>query len=41
MLLLDGKKLADELKQEIKLEVEQLVAAGGKQLLNFQFYFLL
>lgn len=31
MLLLDGKKLADELKQEIKQEVEQLIAAGGKQ----------
>ncbi len=30
MLLLDGKKLADELKAEIALEVEQLKAAGGK-----------
>ncbi|MFN8288400.1 MAG: tetrahydrofolate dehydrogenase/cyclohydrolase catalytic domain-containing protein [Chitinophagales bacterium] len=31
MVLLDGKKLADELKSEIKAEVEQMVAAGGKQ----------
>ena len=31
MVLLDGKKLADELKSEIKIEVDQMVAAGGKQ----------
>lgn len=31
MLLLDGKKLADELKLEIKQETEKMVAAGGKQ----------
>ncbi len=31
MVLLDGKKLADELKSEIKVEVDQMVAAGGKQ----------
>ena len=31
MLLLDGKKLADELKLEIKQETEKIVAAGGKQ----------
>lgn len=31
MTLLDGKKLADELKQEIKAEVTTLTAAGGKQ----------
>lgn len=30
MLLLDGKKLADELKTEIAQEVEQLKAKGGK-----------
>jgi methylenetetrahydrofolate dehydrogenase (NADP+)/methenyltetrahydrofolate cyclohydrolase len=30
MLLLDGKKLADELKAEIAQEVEQLKAKGGK-----------
>ena len=30
MLLLDGKKLADELKNEIAQEVEQLKAKGGK-----------
>lgn len=30
MLLLDGKKLADELKQEIKAEVDSLKLAGGK-----------
>jgi methylenetetrahydrofolate dehydrogenase (NADP+)/methenyltetrahydrofolate cyclohydrolase len=30
MLLLDGKKLADELKAEIAQEVEQLKASGGK-----------
>ncbi len=29
MLLLDGKKLADELKSEIKTETESLMAAGG------------
>ncbi len=31
MVLLDGKKLAEELKSEIKVEVDQMVAAGGKQ----------
>lgn len=31
MILLDGKQLADELKAEIKLETEKLIAAGGKQ----------
>lgn len=31
MLLLDGKKLADELKSEIKTEVDQLVSQGKKQ----------
>ena len=31
MILLDGKKLADELKIEIKGETETLVKAGGKQ----------
>lgn len=31
MILLDGKKLADELKLEIAAEVEQLIAAGKKQ----------
>lgn len=31
MTLLDGKKLADELKQEIKAEVEAITAKGGKQ----------
>lgn len=31
MLLLDGKKLADELKQEIKTETDALVQNGGKQ----------
>lgn len=31
MVLLDGKKLSEELKLEIAKEVEQLVAAGGKQ----------
>ena len=31
MLLLDGKKLADELKQEIKTETDALVQKGGKQ----------
>ena len=31
MLLLDGKKLADELKQEIKTETDTLVKKGGKQ----------
>lgn len=31
MVLLDGKKLSEELKQEIAKDVEQLVAAGGKQ----------
>ncbi len=31
MVLLDGKKLSEELKQEIAKEVEQLVAAGGKR----------
>ena len=31
MLLLDGKKLADELKSEIKTEVDQLVSHGKKQ----------
>jgi len=31
MLLLDGKKLADELKSEIKMEVEKLVNSGKKQ----------
>lgn len=31
MVLLDGKKLSEELKQEIAKEVQQLVAAGGKQ----------
>ncbi len=30
MLLLDGKKLADELKQEIKAEVDSFTLAGGK-----------
>ncbi len=30
MLLLDGKKLADELKQEIKAEVDAMRLAGGK-----------
>jgi methylenetetrahydrofolate dehydrogenase (NADP+) / methenyltetrahydrofolate cyclohydrolase len=30
MLLLDGKKLADELKEEIKAETEKIKAAGGK-----------
>lgn len=31
MILLDGKKLADEIKQEISREVAQLKAKGGKQ----------
>jgi methylenetetrahydrofolate dehydrogenase (NADP+)/methenyltetrahydrofolate cyclohydrolase len=31
MILLDGKQLAGELKAEIKLETEKLIAAGGKQ----------
>jgi methylenetetrahydrofolate dehydrogenase (NADP+)/methenyltetrahydrofolate cyclohydrolase len=31
MLLLDGKKLADELKSEIKTEVDHLVSQGKKQ----------
>ncbi len=31
MILLDGKQLADELKAEIKLETDKLIAAGGKQ----------
>lgn len=31
MVLLDGKKLADELKTEIKTEVESLLKSGGKQ----------
>jgi methylenetetrahydrofolate dehydrogenase (NADP+)/methenyltetrahydrofolate cyclohydrolase len=31
MLLLDGKKLADELKSEIKIEVDKLVSQGKKQ----------
>jgi methylenetetrahydrofolate dehydrogenase (NADP+)/methenyltetrahydrofolate cyclohydrolase len=31
MLLLDGKKLADELKSEIKTEVDYLVSQGKKQ----------
>lgn len=31
MVLLDGKKLSEELKLEIAKEVEQLVAAGGKR----------
>lgn len=31
MLLLDGKKLADELKNEIAEEVKQMIAAGKKQ----------
>lgn len=31
MVLLDGKKLSEELKQEIAKEVEQLVASGGKR----------
>ncbi len=31
MILLDGKKLADELKSEIKAEVENLISAGKKQ----------
>ena len=30
MLLLDGKKLADELKTEIAQDVEKLKASGGK-----------
>jgi methylenetetrahydrofolate dehydrogenase (NADP+)/methenyltetrahydrofolate cyclohydrolase len=30
MLLLDGKKLADELKEEIKAETDKIKAAGGK-----------
>ncbi|HWB64911.1 MAG TPA: tetrahydrofolate dehydrogenase/cyclohydrolase catalytic domain-containing protein [Chitinophagales bacterium] len=30
MILLDGKKLSDELKQEIAEEVKQIKAAGGK-----------
>lgn len=31
MILLDGKMLADELKNEIKAEVEKLISAGKKQ----------
>jgi len=31
MEILDGKKLATELKEEIKIEVEQLVSKGGKR----------
>ncbi|MBK8657679.1 MAG: bifunctional 5,10-methylene-tetrahydrofolate dehydrogenase/5,10-methylene-tetrahydrofolate cyclohydrolase [Bacteroidetes bacterium] len=31
MLLLDGKKLADELKSEIKTETESFMAAGGRK----------
>ncbi len=31
MILIDGKKIADEIKQEIAAEVEQMVAAGAKR----------
>ena len=31
MELIDGKKIADAIKQEIAVEVEQMVAAGGKK----------
>ncbi|MDB5284648.1 MAG: Tetrahydrofolate dehydrogenase/cyclohydrolase, catalytic domain, partial [Bacteroidota bacterium] len=31
MILLDGKKLADELKLEIKDETTAFINAGGKQ----------
>lgn len=31
MQLIDGKKVSDEIKQEIKAEVDKIVAAGGKR----------
>ena len=31
MELIEGKKVADAIKQEIAVEVEQMVAAGGKK----------
>lgn len=33
MQLIDGKATAAAIKQEIKAEVEQIVAAGGKRLI--------
>ena len=31
MELIDGKKVSDEIKQEIAVKVEQIVAAGGRR----------
>ena len=31
MTILDGKKISNDIKEEIAIEVEQLIASGGKK----------